>query len=218
MIEALKKIPLFESFNDKQLQDVEIIWNDVESFSKNNVLMELGENTTDIFFVLEGAVRLTLISEEGEAISFRDIEAGDYFGWLSVLDSENRLTSAVALNDVKALRVKGNDFKKLLYSNEKLLDSFMLRAASVIRHYTKRIEELSILSAKQRVLNELYRRQSEKYDYIDIGSHEDFSSWLGLTRETVTRSLRALEKENHIKKNDLGFVILETNINQNEKS
>lgn len=208
MIDILKQFPFFQQVSDASLNNISLITGPVKSFDSNNVLMEFGEKETDIFFVVSGTIRLYLVSHEGDTISFRDIKPGDYFGWLSIMDNEERLTSAVVLEKAKVFKIKGHDFKELLSSNSKLLNSFLMRVASVIRHYTERIEELSISSAKQRVLNELFRRGDKTGKSIQIESHEDFSSWIGLTRETVTRSLKALEKEKIIVKSTDGYRIL----------
>lgn len=102
------------------------------------------------------------------------------------------------------------DFKNLLYTDNQLLDNFMVRIASVVRSYTERIEGLSVLSVRERIINELLRR-SHKHnsDTIKLGTHEDFASWLGIKRETVTRALRELETVGTIKKTDSGYQILD---------
>ncbi|MBI3419357.1 MAG: winged helix-turn-helix domain-containing protein [Proteobacteria bacterium] len=56
-------------------------------------------------------------------------------------------------------------------------------------------------------MRELQRRFA-KEKTIDLGSHEDFANWTGTTRETVTRTLTALESEGFIQKTNNSYRLL----------
>jgi len=143
---------------------------------------------------LEGRMRITFSSLEDEIISYREIIPHDYFGWLSAIDGGPRLTAAIALEPSKAIVLKVEDFRKVILSDVHIHENFMKRVGGVLRRYTDRILELSLLSAHQRIIQELVRQFDENGNHLKILSHEDFATWTGTARETVTRTLNFLEK------------------------
>lgn len=173
-------------------------------FARGQTLMMQDDSDTDVFFVQSGSARLALHSDNGDAISYRDVKSGDYFGWLAALDGGKRLTSAIALEDCEVATVSAQDFRQALHSDGALHDAFLRRVAETVRNYTQRIEALTILSARERILRELERRLNGK-DGIDIGSHEDLASYCGTTRETVTRVLGLLESEGLIRRSGSAY-------------
>src|SRR3954467_11648196 len=48
------------------------------------------DESRDVYFVLEGKVRVTIYSESGREVSFRDLDAGATFGELAAIDRKPR--------------------------------------------------------------------------------------------------------------------------------
>ena len=61
----------------------------------------VGQNdeTTDVFFVVEGRVRIKMFSASGREVTYTDIGRGDLFGEFSAIDSLPRSASVVVLSD-----------------------------------------------------------------------------------------------------------------------
>lgn len=210
-IETLKHIRLFCECTDNELSDIYPLLSPTQIFSKGHTLMEPQSQETDVFFVVSGNVRLSLIDENGELISYRDIKSGDYFGWLSAIDHQERLTSAVTTEDTEVIKVTSPNFKKIIKGSKSIEDKLLSRLCGVIRDYTNRIQSLTTLSSKDRVLRELKKKFEESDSgKLVISSHEDFATWAGTSRETVSRVFSDLEKIGTIKRDRNEYQLLKS--------
>ncbi|RWN95986.1 cyclic nucleotide-binding domain-containing protein, partial [Mesorhizobium sp.] len=50
------------------------------SYRHNELIISHGDTGRDVFFLLEGRARVTLVSADGREIAYRDVEPGDIFG------------------------------------------------------------------------------------------------------------------------------------------
>lgn len=194
-IRTLKKIELFCECTDNELLKIKSLLLPAQTYSKGHMLMEPQSQENDVFFVVSGNVRLSLIDENGELISYRDIKCGDYFGWLSAIDQKERLTSAITTEETIIIKATSQNFKKIIKVSNSIESKFLSRLSGVIRDYTNRIQSLTTLSSKDRVLRELKKRFEESDGKFIISSHEDFATWAGTSRETVSRVFSDLEKK-----------------------
>lgn len=95
-------------------------------FDKNSSLVYEGEMGNELYIVVEGKVDIS-IEEKSETakqqrglISVAKIEAGDFFGEMSMLEQEPRSATCTAISNVKALVLKSKDFLSLIEDNPKL--------------------------------------------------------------------------------------------------
>ncbi len=209
-IRTLKKIELFCECTENEPLKIKSLLLPAQTYPKGHVLMEPQSQENDVFFVVSGNVRLSLIDENGELISYRDIKCGDYFGWLSAIDHQVRLTSAVATEKTTVIKATSQNFKKIIKVSNSIEDKFLSRLCGVIRDYTNRIKSLTTLSSKDRVLRELKKRFEEDNGKLIISSHEDFATWAGTSRETVSRVFSNLDKKGTIKRNSNEYELLKS--------
>jgi len=209
MIEKIAQNIVFNGVKPETIQNIINIASPITRYEHNIALIEPQFQEQDAFFILSGTVRLSLLSEDGDVVSYNDVQENDFFGWLSMLDGKERLTSAITETPCAIAKIPGAQFKKILFTDDILMSNFMVRVASVIRDYTQRIEDLSILSVKNRILNEINKRNKGGSNIVTLGTHEEFSSWLGASRETVTRILRELEADAILKRTGRDYEILD---------
>lgn len=176
--------------------------------SKDTEILTKGDLPDFVYIVTKGSVRLNALSENDNVISYNIIEAGDYFGWMSMLDNKPRQTHAVAIEDSELIKIKLEDFKKILLTDEAIFNHFLKRIGATLRDYTERIENLTTFTSKQRIINELNARFNAS-NTIQIPNHEDFSTWTGTARETVSRILKQLEKDGYISKEGNHYTLLQ---------
>ena len=67
--------------------------------------------------VLSGRVQTYINDEDGHKVVLDDVETGDWFGELSLLDSEPRSASAVAMTQTKTCLINREDLQ-LLFSKK----------------------------------------------------------------------------------------------------
>src|ERR1700744_1848350 len=54
--------------------------------ARNVRILNQTDETTDVYIVIHGRVRVTMYSKTGREVIFRDFAAGEYFGELAAID------------------------------------------------------------------------------------------------------------------------------------
>ena len=88
----------FRDITEKYLEQI------IDDFSilhatKNEVIIAQEDTSTDLYLILNGKVKVTLMSGEGEEYILTDLHVGDYFGEMSLIDGKPRCATVVAVED-----------------------------------------------------------------------------------------------------------------------
>lgn len=104
----LRRFPLFARMSSKVLSLVATVTDEVV-FSKGARIFEKGDFGDSMYLIVEGTVRIHMgdrvVANLGEA---------EQFGEMGVLDGEARSASATAETDCLLLRIKKDDFHRIL--------------------------------------------------------------------------------------------------------
>ncbi|TIL63124.1 Crp/Fnr family transcriptional regulator, partial [Mesorhizobium sp.] len=84
------------------------------SYRHNELIISHGDTGREVYFLLEGRARVTLVSADGREIAYRDVEPGDIFGELGGIDGIARSASVVALEATRAARLSGTAFRDIV--------------------------------------------------------------------------------------------------------
>ena len=83
--DELRHVPLFSLLDDDELavlaQQVEL-----REFAARQRIYKAGDPGKSGFVVMSGAVRVTLIDEDGQEVVFSEPQHGDFFGFASMMD------------------------------------------------------------------------------------------------------------------------------------
>jgi CRP-like cAMP-binding protein len=115
------------------------------------------ENTTDIFFILSGTVRVTSFTDAGREVIFSDVSAGGIFGEFSAIDRLPRSASGVALSDCTLARMPSGAFFTVLRESNGVCLQLVELLVAKIRTMSERVFEVSALAVRERVRRELVR-------------------------------------------------------------
>jgi uncharacterized membrane protein len=111
--DELRHVPLFSLLDEEELavlaQQVE-----TRAFAANQRIYKVGEASTRAFVVMSGAVRVTLLDEDGQEVVFSEPRHGEFFGFASMLEDGTHATSAVATEATTCVEVDRNDLTQLL--------------------------------------------------------------------------------------------------------
>jgi uncharacterized membrane protein len=112
-IHELKHVPLFSLLDEEEL---EVLASQVEmrEFETGRRIYKAGEMSHTAYVMIEGAVRVVLIDEDGQEVLFSAPHHGDIFGFASMLDSSEHKTSAYSTEPTKCLEVDRTDLAALL--------------------------------------------------------------------------------------------------------
>jgi CRP/FNR family transcriptional regulator, cyclic AMP receptor protein len=107
--------------------------------------------------VISGVARALIHGNSGRDVILGDIGAGEFFGELAALDGQPRSASVVAVTDATAARMPAPVFRDALHRHPDSCDQVLALIAARVRLLDRRVNELSSLDIKHRVVAELLR-------------------------------------------------------------
>jgi len=175
-------------------------------YADHEQIIDRQSESTDVFFVVDGHVRVVNYSLSGKEITLEDLGPGSHFGELSALDGQPRSASVMALESSLIAALPQERFTSLLQENA-IISFRVLRAlAAIVRNSTDRIMDLSTLAANNRVQADLLRQArstmvgDNQAEISPIPVHGDIASRVSTTRETVARVLSDLARQNIVER------------------
>jgi CRP-like cAMP-binding protein len=119
MKDLLKKINLFSSLTDDELEEIEKICVK-ETFAKDTIMFLEGDPGNKCYVIVKGEVRISKIipniGEEALAV----LKPGDYFGEMALIDNFPRSAHAIANTDIEVLTVTKADLDKVLIRDREM--------------------------------------------------------------------------------------------------
>ena len=111
--QMLRVIKIFESVSpgDLGVLSQKLRW---KNYSAGQQIIGHLDSSTDIFFVIEGMVRVVVYSSSGKEVTFRDIASGEYFGELAAIDNLPRSATVTALTDSLVASMSAEMFWEIL--------------------------------------------------------------------------------------------------------
>ena len=161
-------------------------------FYQNNVIA-LNEDVADyLMFVVTGVVRSCRNGKSGNRSIVSFYLPGDFVGWV---DAKLSL-SIEAATDTELLLIKRKGLVSLASQNVRLANVLLTATTNELARSQEHVLLMS-KSAKCRAatfLSDLWVRLG-KAQYLDVPmSHQDIADYLGLTIETLSRSITDLER------------------------
>jgi uncharacterized membrane protein len=139
--ELLASIPFFQTLDETERTAVAALMQDTRA-AAGATLFRQGDPGGTLYVIRSGRVELWVTDDEREKVVVDTLEAGDFFGELSLLDGAERSTSATVLDDTELIGL----------AREPLLD--LLRRRSDLA-----LEMLAALGRRLRKADELLRRR-----------------------------------------------------------
>ena len=184
-------------------------------FENGNLIFLEETKGENLFFVVEGSVKVTRLSKDGREVILAMLNAGDFFGEMSLLDGESRSANVIALEDTEVLSLYRDDFLDVLHDYPKIAIQLLKEMTSRLRKSDRQIVSLSLSDAEKRIALCIVRFADEqgiiKNGQVTIPKipiQQDIANMAGTSRETVSRAMSLLTEEKYIERNGKELKIL----------
>jgi len=196
--DPLRSIPLFAEIAEGDLDTLASLLIE-RRYPKNTTIVEEGLAGDYMYVMRAGRVKVTKLSDEGREKIMGFLDAGDFFGEMSLLDRAPRSASVKTLSEVRVLALSRTDFLGVLRRSPDA-------AMAVIQELTRRLREadeqassLSFQRVKDRARGLLDRLAvepvpGEERRCTPSLTHQQIADMIGTSRETVTRVLKELKQ------------------------
>ncbi len=185
-------------------------------YRREEWIAPMNEVNVDVFFIQSGVVRLQMARSADREVIFKDYQARDFFGAVSVLHGKPRKAGILALTDVTVTRMPGSVFRDVLHTYPDACDQMLLRMAGEIQNLVNRVNEHSTLDVRHRIYAELLRLSRPKAG-TEHGAvisppprQVDVAARIGTRREPVAREMKSLEREGILKRSRGALEIVDT--------
>ena len=137
------------------------------------------------------------------------------FGELSLLDGRPRSANVIAIEETQLVMLRRSDFLELITKTPSIAVALLAELASRLRKTDRQIEGLALLDVASRISDTLLQLAIEQGVDSDLGivvenrpTHQELANMSGTTRETVSRVLKRLEKQEYLKSEGRKITIL----------
>ncbi len=205
MTDTLENIQLLSELDEEEVAVVEknCRW---KTYGVNEQIIDQHSDSRDIFFVVDGHVRVVNYSLSGREITFDDLDPGAHFGELAAIDGLPRSASVMALDEARVASLPAEQFHQVVLEHPAIALKLMKHLAHLVRTSTTRIMDLSTLGANNRIHADLLRlaRKVTEDDMTavikPIPVHSDVASRVSTTRETVARVMNDLARKDVVER------------------
>jgi CRP/FNR family cyclic AMP-dependent transcriptional regulator len=205
-VAKLGALPLLAGVDSSTLRGIAgaATWREV---AKKEAVLFKGSPGDHLLFLIKGRLQVLDVTESGREIGLNLLNAGDYFGELSIIDNEPRSASVVAMEkSLVALLPKAQAWE-LFHQNPLVAERVLLGLTRKLRNASTYQTILCLPNASQRVYALLQRLCKIAPGGLVVIEYppkqQELAIMANTSRETVSRAtkvltdLRILEKDNH---------------------
>jgi CRP/FNR family cyclic AMP-dependent transcriptional regulator len=180
------------------------------SYQAGQAIFARGDAGDNVYLVLEGRVRLSVLSAEGRELSFGYAGPGDVFGEIAALDGGGRTADATAATTVRAMTLGHTALQRLVATTPALAGAAIAFLCRRIREADLQLEGVALHRIEVRLARFLLGllRQREgagkaACETVDLGmSQGELALLLGASRPKVCAALALLEEMDAIRRRD----------------
>ena len=111
--ESLSRVPLFKRLSPQELEQLAQEVDQVK-FEANETIFNEQDKGDALYVVDSGSVRIWVLDEDVKAVTLTELQPGEFFGELAVLDRGPRSTNATAIVETTLHRLSSDDFQAFL--------------------------------------------------------------------------------------------------------
>jgi CRP-like cAMP-binding protein len=170
---------------------------------KKEVIYNEDNYPKGIYFINSGKVKTYRTNDDGKEFITGLFGAGDFFGYLPLLEDSKYADTAAALEDAEIFLIPKDDFFSLLTNNSGVARKFIKMLSGSLQEKEDRLLKLAYNSVRKRVAEALvaiyqrYNTNNEASFSINL-SREDLAGIVGTSQETAIRTLSDFKDENLI--------------------
>ncbi|ATE63209.1 Crp/Fnr family transcriptional regulator [Rhizorhabdus dicambivorans] len=193
----LPKGSVFSECDDSQLADLLSIGT-LQTTKANEEILRQGDEGTSLILVLDGVVRVSMVTPNGREIILDYAEAGAVLGEIAVLDDQPRTASAIAMWAGRLLRISRTHFFGFIERHPKVAIRLLREMARRLRESDMTIESDRAFTTGPRLARYLKRLTDQKVHGTRLTrdlSQSELGSFVGISRENINRQLAAWASE-----------------------
>ena len=179
---------------------------------KKQTIFAQGDPSDAVFYIQNGKVKLTVVSNDGKEATIGILSESDFFGEGCLAGQSRRMASATALTDAAVLRIEKSAMMRVLHREHTLSDMFVAYLlARNIRYEEDLVDQLFNSSEKRlaRILLLLahFGKEGTPETVVPKIGQETLAEMVGTTRSRVSFFMNRFRKLGFIDYNSEGLQV-----------
>lgn len=196
-----KKVMLFDELDDQLLQK---LMSDVDRkrYEKGEVIFETGQVSDRLYIVNAGRMKIYNYTREGKEQIIYILSEGDFIGEMSLLKRTSFDFNAAALEDTHLCTISKQHFDGILKENPSIALKILEALHDKIIKLEQLVQNLSTKDIEARIASMLLGFIKESGTAPKDGmllelplNREEMGSFIGTTRETISRKLTSMQDD-----------------------
>jgi CRP-like cAMP-binding protein len=195
----LEAVPIFKDLDDQQRLTA-LQAGRQRKVEAGTFLYMQGDEASAFYLLLEGSVKLSQVTLEGQEIILRYASPGEVFGLIAVLMEQTYPVSALVANDSQVWVWQRSAMQALINQIPTMAMNALQILSGRVKEFQDRIRELSTERVERRIARALLRlahqtgKKVPQGVYLDLPiSRQDLAEMTGTTLYTVSRTLSKWE-------------------------
>jgi CRP/FNR family transcriptional regulator len=199
--EALKKIPIFSTFSDEEIKEIQPYCIG-EMVKKKQEIFSEGDPPDWFYIVLSGKVKITKLSHDGREIILELISPQEFFGGFAVLKGFPYPANAVAMEDADILKISRSNLMKVIDRFPNIMYDMTSSLGERIRDFHDTLKNIALEKVEARIAALLLKLADKTGDRTDEGAvvinmrltKQDIAEMVGTTVETAIRVMSKFKR------------------------
>jgi CRP/FNR family transcriptional regulator, cyclic AMP receptor protein len=213
IVELLAGTALFGSLDEQERTTIVGRMRRVQ-FEPDQMIFSHGDPARDLYLVLEGRIRLSVLTSEGRELTFDHAGPGHVFGEIAALDGGVRTAGATAISRGQAMALAQEVMMELIERHPKMATAAIRFLCQRLRDTDKRLEDIALHRIEvrlARLMLSVLKLQAVTPNNgkakLELGmSQSELGLLIGASRPKVNIALAALEDIGAITKSGSGYV------------
>jgi CRP/FNR family cyclic AMP-dependent transcriptional regulator len=221
-VDFLRNVPLFSELPEDQLQQLAGVLREAR-YKKNVTIFHVEDPGNAMFILKDGLVKITIEDQNGREIILRMLYPTDFFGEMSLLDGMPRSATVTTQEPTDALVLYREHFLALIERSPKILLNMTAVLSRRLRKMNELIRSLAFYDVYGKVARVLLTLAAEKGRATEQGTvidlrltQQELAELAGMSRETMTRTLRDFQQAGCVRIESGIITILEVDMLRRE--
>jgi len=201
MREVFRKVPLFSELNDSELDSIVALASTTQ-VAKKSIVVQEGELGNALYVILKGSVKISYYAPDGREVVLSLLQEGSIFGEMSLLDKQPRSATVSTLEESKLAQLRQKDFERLLLNQPQITLKLLTEVVSRLRRTSMVLERISTMDVPHRLYDYIQdyckrfgKEDADGFSSVKLPTHQLIADQLSTSRETISRAISALKKE-----------------------
>jgi CRP-like cAMP-binding protein len=175
----------------------------IAAFPKKQTIFVQGDPSDCVFYIQEGKVKLTVVSQSGKEATIGILNEGDFFGEGCLTGQPLRMCSAAAMTDCSVMQIDKTYMMEVLHREHAFSDMFVAYLLTRNIRYEEDLVDQLFNSSEKRLARMLlllahFGKDGKPESVIPKISQETLAEMVGTTRSRVSFFMNRFRK--------LGFI------------